>query len=211
VAGGLEIEVKLKIGELAHGQEPIADTQARLEEMGASLIHPRELEDNVAFDCPDQTIVQKGSLLRVRILPRGTLPTFKGPVHPLVRPGAYGTGVTPPPVKARREYEVTIPFEQTDSLLAIIRGLGMAPVFRYQKYRTTWDWKGLHILIDETPIGLYVELEGDRASIEAGARALGYRPENFITKSYRDLYLEYLDRGGQGSDKTRSPYRMLFP
>ena len=210
MAGGLEIEIKLKLGELAHGSEPIDETKVRLQEMGATLVYPREFEDNVAFDFPDQSIVGRGSLLRVRILARGTLLTFKGPVHPLTYARA-GTGVTPPPVKARREYEVTIPFDQTDALLAIIRGMGMEPIFRYQKYRTTWDWKGLHVMIDETPIGTYLELEGDRVLIEAGATALGYRPEHFITKSYRDLYLEYLDRSGQGLDKSRSPYRMLFP
>ena len=209
MAGGLEIEIKLRVGDLAHGQDRIAEIQEHLEKMGATLTHPREFEDNTAFDFPDRTIVGKGSLLRVRTLARGTVLTFKGPIHPLSRM-VVGTGVTPPPVKARREYEVTIPFDQTDSLFAIIRGLGMAAVFRYQKFRTTWNWRGLHILIDETPIGLYLELEGDRLLIEEGAKALGYRPEHFITKSYHDLYLEHLDRGGEGLDGSRSPYRMVF-
>ena len=113
-------------------------------------------------------------------------------------------------MKARRETELTIPFDETEALLAIIRGLGMEPVFRYQKYRTTWDWKGLHVLLDETPIGIYVELEGDLSLIEAGAKALGYRTDDFITKSYRDLYLEHLDRGGEGLQGSCSPDRMVF-
>src|SRR5262245_51912378 len=242
VAGGLEIEVKLRVGDLALGSDRLAVIKARLEEMGASLAYPREFEDNLVFDFPDRSIVRTGSLLRVRILSRGTLVTFKGPVTSLAgllgqnpaAPGAAASGSSPasgdpgsgpasgtsgsgsaagalsPPMKARHETELTIPFDETDALLAIIRGLGMQTVFRYQKYRTTWEWQGLHIMLDETPIGIYVELEGDQASIEAGAKALGYRPDDYIARSYRDLYLEHLDRGGQGWQGSRSPDGMLF-
>jgi adenylate cyclase class 2 len=210
MAGGLEVEVKLKVGDLLDGQDRFAAIKTRLEEMGASLIHPREFEDNLAFDFPDRSIVRAGSLLRVRILARGSVLTFKGPVVPI--PGLSGSEPTAesPPMKVRRETELAIPFEETDALLAIIRGLGMEQVYRYQKFRTTWAWKGLHIMLDETPIGIYVELEGDRALIEAGAKALGYFPDDFITKSYRDLHLEHLDQGGEGLDGSRSADRMLF-
>ena len=210
MAGGVEVEVKLKVGDLLDGQDRFAAIKTRLEEMGASLIHPREFEDNLAFDFPDRSIVRAGSLLRVRILARGSVLTFKGPVVPI--PGLSGSGPTAesPPMKVRRETELAIPFEETDALLAIIRGLGMEQVYRYQKFRTTWAWKGLHIMLDETPIGIYVELEGDRALIEAGAVELGYRSDEFITRSYRDLHLEHLDQGGEGLDGSRSADRMLF-
>ncbi|HET9234698.1 MAG TPA: class IV adenylate cyclase, partial [Candidatus Eisenbacteria bacterium] len=199
VEDGLEVEIKLKVGDLVHRQDRIASTKSRLEEMGASLVHPREFEDNLAFDFPDRPIVRTGSLLLVRILARGTRLIFKGPLAPL--DGLIG---------ARHETELTIQFDETDALLAIIRGLGMQPVFRYQKYRTTWNWKGVHVVIDETPIGLYLELEGERTLIEAGAKALGFGPDDFVTKSYRDLYLEHLDQGAQGLQGSRSADRMLF-
>lgn len=228
MAGGLEIEVKLWVGDPVHGSDRLAATKARLEEMGATVIHPREFEDNLAFDFPDRSIVRAGSLLRVRILARGTLLTFKGPVAALagLAPTLAASGsaagaeagprsTTPDstpthPMKARHETELTVAFDETDALLAIIRGLGMQTIFRYQKYRTTWSWRGLHVLLDETPIGIYLELEGDRALIEAGAKALGYRPEDFIAKSYRDLYLEHLDQGDEGLQGTRSRDGMLF-
>lgn len=221
MSGGLEIEVKLKVGDLAHGQESLAATKTRLEQLGASPIHPREFEDNLAFDFPDRRIVRMGSLLRVRILARGTLLTFKGPVAgPTGLPADAGTsksfdptrqtGSPAPAFKARQETEIEIPFDETDALLAILRGLGMEQVFRYQKYRTTFDWEGLHILLDETPIGIYLELEGSRPGIEAGAQALGYGPRDFVTMSYRDLYLEYLDRGGEGLHGSGSRDAMVF-
>jgi hypothetical protein len=46
--------------------------------------------------------------------------------------------------------------------------------------------------------------------IEAGAKRLGYRPEDFITRSYRDLYLEQLDHGGEGLQGSGSREAMLF-
>lgn len=212
MAGGLEIEVKLKVGELVDAPERLTATKVRLEELGATITHPREFEDNLAFDFPDRSIVRSGSLLRVRVMARGTLLTFKGPVVPLagLAAAASQSSSAPPAMKARQETELMIPSNETDALLAIIRGLGMQPVFQYQKYRTTWEWKGLHVLLDETPIGIYLELEGDRALIEAGAEALGYRSEDFITKSYRDLYLEHLDQGAQGLQGSRSADRMVF-
>jgi adenylate cyclase class 2 len=217
VAGGLEIEVKLRVDDLAQSRNGLVATKALLEEMGASLTYPREFEDNLAFDFPDGSIVRVGSLLRVRILARGTLLTFKGPVTSLAdlarKSDTAETARTPaagPSFKARHETELTIPFDETEALLAIIRGLGMETVFRYQKYRTSYDWKGLHVLLDETPIGIYLELEGDRAMIEAGAKRLGYQSEDFITRSYRDLYLEQLDHGGEGLDGSCSREAMLF-
>jgi adenylate cyclase class 2 len=210
MAGGLEIEVKLRVDDLAQSRNGLVATKALLEELGASLVHPREFEDNLAFDFPDRSIVRVGSLLRVRILARGTLLTFKGPVTSLADLAKQSGAAAAPTFKARHETELTIPFDETDALLAIIRGLGMETIFRYQKYRTSYDWKGLHVLLDETPIGIYLELEGDRAMIEEGAKRLGYGPEDFITRSYRDLYLEHFDHGGEGLQGSCSREAMLF-
>ncbi|HET8945562.1 MAG TPA: class IV adenylate cyclase, partial [Candidatus Polarisedimenticolia bacterium] len=226
VAPHVELEIKLKVEGPGESSDRLERLNARLREMGATVIIPREFEDNLAFDFPDRSIVRSGSLLRVRIMARGSLLTFKGPVMPLPGlaagarasdPSAQPASATPrsatpstaagPPMKARQETEIDIPSKETDALLAIIRGLGMQPVFQYQKYRTTWEWRGLHILLDETPIGIYLELEGEQALIEAGAQALGYRAEDFITKSYRDLYLEHLDQGQKGSQGSRSTDR----
>lgn len=203
VASHVELEIKLRVQGPGEPPDRLERVNARLEEMGATLLHPREFEDNLAFDFPDRSVVRRGSLLRVRTLDRQTLLTWKGPVQPAAQPDPAGGRRDDPGnrMKSREEIEVTLAAADSGSLIAILRGLGMEPVFQYQKYRTTWDWKGLHILVDETPIGIYLELEGDRVSIEAGAEALGYRSEDFITKSYRDLYLEHLDRGGDAADR----------
>ena len=42
----------------------------------------------------------------------------------------------------------------------ILRALGYAPSFRYEKFRAEWtDGKG-QVVVDETPIGNFCEIEG---------------------------------------------------
>ena len=56
----------------------------------------------------------------------------------------------------------------------ILRALGLHPVFRYEKFRTTYALpgvRGLKIELDETPVGIYLELEGPIARIDRGARS----------------------------------------
>jgi adenylate cyclase class 2 len=90
----------------------------------------------------------------------------------------------------------------------ILRALGLHPVFCYEKFRTTYalpDVRGLKIELDETPVGIYLELEGPVAGINRGARLLGYRRKDYLTDSYGSLYLADCRRRG------RKPGDMLFP
>ncbi len=45
--------------------------------------------------------------------------------------------------------------------------------------------------LDETPIGIYLELEGTPAWIDRTARRIGFREEDYITESYGRLYLDW--------------------
>ena len=48
------------------------------------------------------------------------------------------------------------------------------PGFRYEKYRTTFRLPGLHLDLDETPVGVFLELEGAPRAIDRAARSLGF-------------------------------------
>jgi adenylate cyclase, class 2 len=93
-----------------------------------------------------------------------------------------------------------------DRLAAILGALGLHPVFRYEKFRTTYvlpSIRGLKIELDETPIGTYLELEGP-VGINRAARLLGYTKADYLTETYGSLYLADCRRRG------RKPGNMLF-
>jgi hypothetical protein len=69
--------------------------------------------------------------------------------------------------------------------------------------RDAWA-KGLLIEVDETPIGTFVELEGQAAAIDRSAKELGYSPKDYVLKNYLVLYVEECKRQGV------QPKDMLF-
>jgi len=73
----------------------------------------------------------------------------------------------------------------------ILRALGYAPSFRYEKFRAEWsDSKG-QVVVDETPIGSFCEIEGPSRWIDATAKKLGVQPADYITKNYATLFAEW--------------------
>lgn len=65
---------------------------------------------------------------------------------------------------------------------------------------------GLVIAIDETPVGTFVELEGDEVAIAAAAARLGCTPADYVLASYRTLFLEHRARhGGTGEHMVFEP------
>ncbi len=174
-----ETEVKLRVA----GADAARAALARL---GAALARPRHFEDNVLLDDARGSLRAAGSVLRLRRTPTGGLLTFKGPRH--LEEG----------VKSREEIEAPVP--DADALQAVLERLGFRPVFRYQKYRETYAWQGQEIVIDETPIGTFFEIEGDLEGIQAAAAGLGYGRADYLTDSYVALFF---DGGGRGD--------MVFP
>ena len=171
-----EVEVKLRIADRAALEE-------RLGRLGARLIHPREFEDNQLYDFADRSLQRQGAMLRLRIRDRGALLTYKE--RGRVEGGA----------KLRDEIEVLI---DDGSTLAILIGkLGMSPLFRYQKYRTTYRHRDLEITFDETPIGSFLEIEGPRPQIDEFATGLGFANSDYISASYRDLFEQEMARTGR--------------
>ena len=45
--------------------------------------------------------------------------------------------------------------------------------------------------IDETPVGTFVEIEGDERGITEMAQALGRTSVEYVVESYRSLFLKY--------------------
>ena len=125
------------------------------------------------LDTADRRLIAAGTALRVRADGRRAFLTFKGPV-------------TPGAVKAREEIETEA--ASAAGLLAICAALGYEPAFRYEKYREEFALPGVVIAVDDTPIGAFVEIEGDEPAIHALAARLGFAAADYVTASYRALF-----------------------
>jgi adenylate cyclase class 2 len=175
-----EIEVKLPFDSPTAARE-------RLEALGARLIHERRFEDNVLFDRDENPLKTDRKLLRVRRDGPQALLTYKAPV-----PGQHRH-------KTRLEEETAI--ADPDSLERILDGLGFSPVYRYQKYRTLWELGELHVCLDETPLGCFVELEGEPQAIDDVAARLGFGPDDYVLESYLELHARWAaERGEERGD-----------
>lgn len=133
-------------------------------------------------DTSDRALLARGCALRVRDEGARAFLTFKGPV---------ATG----PLKVRQETETDA--ASAEALLHILASLGYLPVFRYEKFREEFEVPGAVVAIDETPIGTFVEIEGDEPAIHACAGKLGRVPEDYVAASYRTLFVS---QGGSNTD-----------
>ena len=172
----LETEVKLRL-------EGAAAAKRKLLRIGYLVQTRRTLERNTIFDTADQGLRGKSSLLRLRLAGPRRILTFKGPP----REGRY---------KSREEIELEL--ADAAALVEILAGLGYRPVFRYEKYRTVYQRIGRPglAMLDETPIGNFLELEGSPRSIDRMAGELGYSGADYILDSYGKLYLDHCARAG---------------
>ncbi|WP_420629419.1 class IV adenylate cyclase [Candidatus Leptofilum sp.] len=163
----LEVEVKFYVPELAAFRE-------RLLAVGAELIKPRVFERNVAFDTADSHLYLSRSLLRLRQDTAVTL-TYKSTPKNLPKSEA----------KVREELEVQV--SNFDTLAEILQRLGFAPVVVYEKYRETFIWQDVEIVLDELPYGNFVEFEGDESGIKTAVSYLNLNWQDRILDNYLGL------------------------
>jgi adenylate cyclase class 2 len=94
--------------------------------------------------------------------------------------------------KTRVETETGI--EDGEQLQKILLALGYMPSFRYEKFRAEWsDSKG-HVVLDETPIGCFGEIEGPARWIDQTAGHLGIGRDSYITDTYAGLFYAWKRR-----------------
>ncbi|MFC2168480.1 class IV adenylate cyclase [Acidobacteriota bacterium] len=163
----LEIEIKIKI-------ENLEDMAHRIVEQGAKEVRERAFEENILYDFPDLILTNKRQAFRLRKIKKKTYLTFKGSPQKSRQ------------FKIREEYESEV--KNANQIKKIIKSLGLIPKFRYDKFRTVFRTKKLNICLDETPVGNFIELEGEQNHIVKFASSLGFSRTDFIKKNYVDLY-----------------------
>ena len=166
-----ENEIKLAVPDLKFARR-------KLHEAGFTISKRRVFESNVVFDTPRLTLRTASKLLRLRMVGKETIVTFKG------KPAIARH-------KSREELELNV--ENAATIGAIFERLGFRPVFRYEKYRTEYRQQrgGGVATLDETPVGLYLELEGTPPWVDRTAHRMGFTEQDYITASYGRLYLDW--------------------
>lgn len=184
-SGQREIEIKVAAADAATARR-------RLRQAGFRVSRRRVFEANTVFDTPELSLRSTQRLLRVREAGGLVTMTYKGP---------------PSVARHKSREELELEVSAAAPMSAILDRLGFQPVFRYEKYRTEYRRPGSAgvATVDETPVGVYLELEGSPRWIDRTARALGFGERDYITASYGRLYLEWCQRNGV------TPGDMLLP
>jgi adenylate cyclase class 2 len=185
----IETEIKIRFPGSA------ADAHRLIEQLGYTVRSPRTLEVDQLFDRADSSLRATDQVLRLRLNRNANgeqwVLTYKGPAER----DRY---------KSREEIETSV--AHGDNLALILDRLGYRPSFRYEKYRTTFgtsNQAGI-VTIDETPIGIFLELEGAKEWIDGTATHLGFSTSDYVITSYAGLWKQYV------SGRSNAPRDMTF-
>jgi adenylate cyclase, class 2 len=177
MARNTEVEIKFRADDLRA-------LNRRLRQSGFRLVTKRTREINTLYDLPGQRLRRRGELFRLRKY---------GSVWTLTHKAKGKAGRH----KTRVESETKV--ADGVSMDAILRALGFAPTFRYEKFRAEWsDGRG-HVVVDETPIGDFGEIEGSPRWIDRTARLLDLRRSDYITDTYAPLFFKWKKQTGSAA------------
>jgi adenylate cyclase, class 2 len=168
-----EIELKFRVNSLS-------EFEAKLPHLGFHLLTARTFEQNTLYDTPDRSLKAKGEILRVRQYGGRWVVTHKRHPEDEDTASIYK-------VRIETESEVA----DGAALAEMFTRLGFGPAFRYDKYRTEYADGDGHLVLDETPIGVFAELEGPTDWIDRRLAALGVDPGVCLTESYGKLFLAW--------------------
>jgi adenylate cyclase class 2 len=164
-----EVEIKFRVADLRA-------LARKLCAAGFRVTTPRTREMNTLYDLPGGVLRARKELLRLRRY---------GTEWTLTHKAGKRTGRH----SSREELETGVTDGRQMDL--ILRALGYSPSFRYEKFRSEWtDGKG-QVVVDETPIGDFCEIEGSPRWIDVVAKKLGVNETDFITQNYATLFLEW--------------------
>lgn len=166
----VEIEVKFRV-------ENSQSLEEKLRSLSFHAVTPRTFERNTLYDAPDRKLRSRQGILRIRkygdrwVLTHKCLP----PDHD-------------PNARHKRRIETETEIADGDALGAIFVQLGYVPVFVYEKWRAEYADAVGHCVLDETPIGVFAELEGPEEWIDSVSARLGLDPSALMTLSYGRLF-----------------------
>lgn len=174
-----EIEIKFRVDDLRA-------LARKLRAAGFQLTTPRTHEMNTLYDLPGQKLRKRKELLRLRSYGSDWKLTHK-------------SGSKMKRHSSRVELETSV--GDGKKMGDILQALGYSPSFRYEKFRAEWgDHKG-QVVVDQTPIGNFCEIEGKPRWIDATANKLGVDRDQYIAKNYATLFAEWKQETGSPAEE----------
>jgi len=175
-----EIEIKFRVDDLgALGRQ--------LRRLGFRMITKPTHERNILYDLEGMPLRRRGELLRLRQYGTAWVLTHKAK-------GKAGRH------KTRVENETRVCDGRR--MAVILRALHFKPTFQYEKLRAEWSDGNGQVVVDETPIGNFSEIEGSPRFIDRTARRLGVQPADYITETYAELFTRW-------KQQTKSPASVM--
>lgn len=177
---------------------PVSDPESlqnRLPQLGFQLVTSRTFEQNTLYDTLARDLRARREILRIRQY--GHLCTV---THKRMPDQQDGADVR---YKVRIETETIV--ADGSALVEIFHRMGYEPVFTYEKYRSEWacplEAGGVaHLVLDETPIGNYAELEGPTEWIDRTLALLNVNAGTCMTDSYGKLFLDWKQLTGSPAE-----------
>lgn len=170
----------------------VADGDALETKLAAAGFHKlteRTFERNMLYDTPDRKLRSNGEILRIREYgPRWVV------THKRIPPD------TSPQARHKHRIETETTVEDGEAIAAIFEHLGLQVAFTYEKWRTEWADHSGHCVLDDTPIGVFAELEGPDDWIDTTAKKLGIEPGQMLTLSYGRLFDLWKERTGSAAN-----------
>jgi len=162
----LETEVKFYLPNI----DPV---RTRMIDLGA-VYKDRTFETNIRFEDPEKSLIKKKSLLRLRKDKKITL-TYKS--EPPFKDNQF---------KILQEFEVEV--SDFDAMEHILKSLGFQEEQIYEKWRETYILDDTHLCLDTMPYGDFIEIEGNKESIQKLASQIGFLWEKRILLNYLAIF-----------------------
>ncbi len=174
-----EVEIKFRIADFDA-------LTASLQSARFQLLTPRTHEMNTLYDLPGGELLARGALLRLRQYGDKWTITYKD------KAATQG--------KHKSRPEIETPVENGPAMDQILQGLGFRPSFSYEKFRAEWTDQRGHVVLDETPVGNFGEIEGSPEWIDRTASQLGLAESQYIKLSYTELFREWKRATGSSAE-----------
>jgi adenylate cyclase class 2 len=183
---GTEIEKKYRLS-----REQRTELSSRLREVGATA-EGEDFEENTIYGGRD--LAPGKNVLRLRRIEGRAILTYKERF-----PSSSA-------IKRQREDETGV--EDAEALASILDALGYKPALVYEKRRATWRIAGAEVVVDELPFGLFLEIEGEEASILEVERLLGLAEAQAEMASYPELTRHH---GVKRGDVIEARFQLSLP